>query len=374
VASAAGTTLTGMLTLHDVSRRGFASDNGSGVLPEALEAIAAANGGHVISYGDDPYTERFQEVVRGHFGDRAIAYPVFNGTGANTVALGMLTDRWEAAICAETAHVNVDECGAPEKVAGVKLLTVPTTDGKLTPALIDRLLTGQGVEHHAQPTELGTLYSPAELRALADWAHHHGLVLHVDGARLGNAAAALGCTLRETTTDVGLDVVCLGGTKSGLMAAEAVVVLNPDAVRGPGYVRKLMGQLPSKLRFVSAQLIALYEGDLWLRAAGRANAMAARLAAGVRRMGAVRITQEPATNAVFAALPRGAAERLRSRYFFYDWDERTGDVRWVCSFDTTEEDVDGFLSALREALGSDAPATADPSEPTTPAEATGIAR
>ncbi|SDB90085.1 L-threonine aldolase [Raineyella antarctica] len=344
--------------LHDPTHHGFASDNISGVHPEVLEAIAVANGGHLISYGADPYTARLQEVVRGHFGDRATAYPVFNGTGANVASLAMLTERWDAVVCAETAHINVDECGAPEKLAGVKLLPVPAPDGKLTPELVARYAWGFGEEHHAQPavvsvaqsTEVGTAYSPDELRALAEAAHDKGMSLHVDGSRLGNAAAALGCGLGDLTTAVGVDVLSLGGTKNGLLGAEAVVVLNPDAVRGPLYVRKLLGQLPSKMRFTSAQLIALYEGDLWHRSASHANAMAARLAAGVRDLPGVRLTQDVAVNAVFAVVPPDVADRLRERYFFYDWNASTGEVRWMCSFDTTADDVDEFVSAITAAL------------------------
>lgn len=345
--------------LHDPAHHGFASDNISGIHPEVLEAIAAANGGHVISYGADPYTERLQQVVRSHFGERATAYPVFNGTGANVASLAMLTERWDAVICAETAHINVDECGAPEKLAGLKLLTVPTPDGKLTPDLVARHARGFGVEHHAQPTvvsvtqatEVGTLYTADELRALADHAHDHGMALHVDGSRLGNAAAALGVGLGELTSAVGVDVLSLGGTKNGLLGAEAVVVLDPDAVRGPLYLRKMLGQLPSKMRFTSAQLLALYEGDLWYRSAAHANAMAARLADGVRDLPGVRLTRAVTVNAVFAVLPRGVAARLREQYFFYDWDEKTGEVRWMCNFDTTEADVDAFVATLAALLG-----------------------
>ncbi|QGF23723.1 threonine aldolase family protein [Raineyella fluvialis] len=344
--------------LHDPTRHGFASDNTSGAHPEVIEAIVAANLGHLTSYGDDPYTARLQEVIRTHFGPQATAYPVFNGTGANVMSLGLLTERWDAVICTETAHIHVDECGAPEKLVGVKTLTVDSPDGKLTPALIDRRAHGFGFEHHAQPkvvsvtqsTELGTVYSPEELRALADHAHRLGMLLHVDGSRLANAAVSLDCGLGDITTAIGADILSLGGTKNGLLGAEAVVVLNPDAVRGPLYVRKLLTQLPSKMRFISAQLIALYEGDLWQRSAGRANAMAARLAAGVRDLPGVRITQAVESDAVFAILPKEAAARLREQFFFYDWDEATGEVRWMCSFDTTEADVDAFLAALRESL------------------------
>lgn len=342
---------------HDRTARGFASDNTSGVLPEVVDAIAEANGGHLTSYGDDPYTARLGEVATKVFGEDAAIFPVFNGTGANVVSLALMCERWDAAICAETAHVHVDECGAPERLAGVKLLATPTPDGRLTPELVDRHAHGFGFEHHAQPkvvtitqsTEMGTVYSPEDLAALCRHAHDLGLWVHMDGSRLANAAASLGCTLREITSDVGVDVLSLGGTKVGLMGAEAVVVLNPEAVRGPKYVRKLMGQLPSKMRFISAQLLALYDGDLWRRTAGHANAMATRLADGVRDVAGVQITQPVQSNAVFARLPAAMTAALREQFFFYDWDEATGEVRWMCSFDTTPEDVDAFVAAARDA-------------------------
>ena len=344
--------------LHDPARHGFASDNISGIHPEALDAIAAANAGHVPSYGADPYTARLQDVMRGHFGDRASTYPVFNGTGANVMSLSLLTERWDAVICARTAHINSDECGAPEKLAGIKLVTVDAPDGKLTPDLVARHAAGRGDEHHAQAavvsitqsTELGTLYSPDEVRDLAEAAHDRGLALHMDGSRLGNAAAALGCGLGDVTSAVGVDVLSLGGTKNGLLGAEAVVVLDPDRVRGPLYLRKLLGQLPSKMRFTSAQLIALYEGDLWQRSASHANAMAARLAAGVRDLPQLTITREVAVNAVFAVVPPRAAAQLREQFYFYDWDAASNEVRWMCSFDTTEAHVDDFVAAISAAL------------------------
>lgn len=345
--------------LHDPDVRGFASDNYSGVHPEVLAALAVANGGHVTSYGADPYTQRLQDVMRGHFGAAAQTYPVFNGTGANVVGLMLLARPWDAVVCAESAHINCDECGAPEKVGHLKLDTIATPDGKLTPALLDTKAHSYGFEHHAQPrllsitqsTEVGSLYTVAELRALIERAKEHDMVVHLDGTRLGNAAVALDVPLRALTTDLGVDVLSLGGTKNGLLGAEAVVVLNPDAVAGPLYVRKLAMQLASKMRFVSAQLLALYGTDLWARSAAHANAMAARLAAGVRDLPGVQITREPQVNGVFAVLPREAAQAVRDRYFFYDWDAGSGEVRWMCGFDTTPEDVDGFVTVLRTALG-----------------------
>jgi threonine aldolase len=343
---------------HDPDRRELGSDNYAGVHPEVLAALAAANEGHVPGYGADPYTELLQDVLRGHLGDDATAYPVFNGTGANVLALQSMLPRWGAVICAETAHINTDENAAPERVGGLKLLTVPTPDGKLTPDLVDLQARGFGDQHRAQPgvvsitqaTEVGTVYRPEEIRALADHAHGLGLLLHLDGSRLVNAAAALDLPLRALTTDVGVDVLSLGGTKNGALFGEAVVTLTPGATPGIEYQRKVDMQLASKMRFVSAQLVALFEGDLWLRSARHANTLAARLSAGVAGIPGVRLTQRTEANAVFAALPPGVADRLREVRRFYDWDTRTGEVRWMCSFDTTEDDVDTFVAAVREAV------------------------
>ena len=353
-------------TLHDPNVRGFASDNYSGVHPEVLAAIAAANGGHQVAYGEDAYTARLQEVMAQHFGDGVEALPVFNGTGANVVGLQSMLPRWGAVVAASTAHINVDEGGAPERVAGIKILNVPTDDGKLTPELIDREAWGWGDEHRAQPlvvsitqsTELGTLYTPDEIRAIADHVHPLGMRLHLDGARLSNAAASLGLPLGEFTTDAGVDVLSFGGTKNGAMLGEAVVVLEPAASEGLVFLRKLDMQLSSKMRFVSAQLIALLEGDLWLRNASHANAMAQRLRAGVEAglsdgsIRGVAFTQPTQANGVFATLPAGVADRLRESFRFYDWDAAAGEVRWMCSFDTTEHDVDAFVAAIaRETAG-----------------------
>ncbi|KRA26134.1 threonine aldolase [Microbacterium sp. Root61] len=349
-----------MTALHDTTVRGFASDNYSGIHPEVLAAIAAANDGHQVAYGEDVYTTRLQEVFAGHFGDGVQAFPVFNGTGANVVGLQSMLPRWGAVVAASTAHINVDEGGAPERVGGIKLLTVPTDNGKLTPELIDREAWGWGDEHRAQPlvvsltqsTELGTLYSVDELKAIADHIHGLGMHLHMDGARLSNAAASLGLPLRAFTRDVGVDVLSYGGTKNGAMLGEAVVVLNPEASAGLIFGRKLNMQLSSKMRFVSAQLIALLEGDLWLRNATHSNAMAARLRAGVAAgiadgsISGVAFTQETQANGVFATLPDGVADRLRESFRFYDWDAAKNEVRWMCSFDTTEADVDAFVAEL----------------------------
>ncbi|MFK8845417.1 threonine aldolase family protein [Streptomyces sp. Ac-502] len=344
---------------HDPAVRGFASDNYAGAHPEVLAAIALANGGHQVAYGEDEYTEALQRTVRSHFGQTAEAFPVFNGTGANVVALQAMTDRWGAVICADTAHIHVDECGAPERVGGLKLLTVPTEDGKLTPELIDREAYGWDDEHRAMPqivsiaqnTELGTVYTPDEVRAICEHAHERDMLVHMDGARIANAAASLDVPMRAFTNAVGVDVLSLGGTKNGALFGEAVVVVNPDAVRAMKHVRKMSMQLASKMRFISVQLEALLTRDLWLRNARHANSMAQRLAAGVREVDGVEILYPVQANAVFARLPHDVTERLQKRYRFYFWDEAAGDVRWMCSFDTTEEDVDGLLTALREEMG-----------------------
>ncbi|UKA60370.1 threonine aldolase family protein [Arthrobacter sp. FW306-2-2C-D06B] len=346
--------------LHDPSVRGFASDNYSGVHPEILAALAAANGGHQVSYGEDQYTERLQEVLEQHFGTGIECFPVFNGTGANVLSLQSLLPRWGAVICASTAHINMDENGAPERIGGIKLLQVPTSDGKLTPELIDREAWGWGDEHRAQPlavsitqtTELGTCYTPEEIRAIADHIHAKGMKLHMDGARLANAAAHLGVPLRTFTRDAGVDILSFGGTKNGLLFGEVVVALNPEAAHGLKFLRKMNMQLASKMRFISAQFIALLESGLWLRSAEHANAMASRLRAAVDSIEGVKPTQATESNGVFAVLPAGVADRLRSSFKFYDWNEANREVRWMCSFDTTEEDIDSFVAAIKRELGS----------------------
>ena len=337
-------------------QRGFASDNSATIHPDVLAAIARVNVGHTFGYGHDDYTLSVQERVAGAFGPDASAFFVFNGTGANVVSLRAACRRFEGVICAETAHLNVDECGAPEAIAGLKLLTVPGVDGKLTPAAVESRIARIGDEHAVQPravsisqcTELGTLYTVEEIRELAGLAHEHDLVLHVDGARLSNAAAALGASLAEVAA--GADVVSFGGTKNGLLGAEAVVLLNPQIAHDFLYIRKQSMQLASKMRFLAAQFDALLSGELWLRCAGHANAMASRLAAGLDGVPGLTITRRVQTNAVFATLPPPVIESLQAQYPFYTWDEAVGEVRWMCSWDTTEADVDEFAVAVRGAL------------------------
>ncbi len=338
--------------------RAFASDNYAGVHPEALAAIAEANRDHAVAYGDDPWTARAHELLRAHFGEAASPWLVFNGTAANVLALTACCRPWEGVLCPATSHLHVDEAGAPERMAGLKLLTVPGADGKLRPHDVLGALDRVGDQHAVQPrvvsvanaTELGTVYGLDELRALADAAHGAGMLLHVDGARLANAAVALGASLHDVTTGAGADVVSFGGTKNGLLGVEAVVFLRPGLGEGFAWVRKQHAQLSSKMRFAAAQVVALLEGDLWARSAGTANAMAARLHDAVRELPGVQVTRPVQANAVFAVLPREAADRVRAHAPFYTWDETTGEVRWMCSWDTTPEDVDAFTAALRAAL------------------------
>ncbi|WP_165063227.1 threonine aldolase family protein [Marisediminicola senii] len=357
-----------MTQLHDPTSRSFASDNYAGIHPEVLQAIADANGGHQVSYGEDAYTARLQEVMRQHFGERAEAFPVFNGTGANVLSLQSMLPRWGAVVCSEHAHIDRDENAAPERIAGLKLLTVAAPDGKLTPAAIDTQAWGWGDEHRAQPlavsitqsTELGTVYTPDEVRAITEHAHARGMTVHMDGARLANAAASLGVPLRAFTTDAGVDLVSFGGTKNGLMYGEAVVVLSPEASTGLRFLRKMDMQLSSKMRFASAQLLALLEGDLWLRSAQHANAMAERLRTAIDTLPGITVTQPTQANAVFAILPAGVADRVRESFRFYDWDAARGEVRWMCAFDTTESDVDAFVAAIRAALDQHGPVAPSP--------------
>lgn len=338
-------------------RRGFASDNASGAHPAVIAAIAEANRGHVHAYGDDPWTSRARELIKEHFGSQAEAFFVFNGTGANVTALQALMRSFQAVICPESAHINSDECGAPERFSGGKLLAVATPDGKLTPALVEGTIRGVGFEHAVQPrvvsitqsSEYGTVYSPAELAALAHVARAHGLKLHVDGARLANAAASLGCTLGEACA--GADVVSFGATKNGAVLAESVVFLDPALAADFKYVRKQSAQLASKMRFVSAQFIALLEADLWHENAAHANAMARLLAERAGAVSGVRITQAVQANEVFAVLPHDAIAPLQAEFDFYTWDERADEVRWVASWDTTEEDVERLVAALAREVG-----------------------
>ncbi len=345
--------------------RWFASDNNAGVHPEVVQAISEANAGHCPAYGAageptiDPYTAEAEGAFRRHFGEGTEVYFVYNGTAANVLGLRAVMDSWQALVTADIAHLNVHECGAVESFSGTKLLLVPSSDGKITPEGVERHLVGIGDEHCVQAravsitqaTECGTVYTPEEIAPLAEFAHERGMLLHMDGARISNAAASLGTSLRGITRDVGVDVLSFGGTKNGTMFGEAVVFMDRGLAPDFKYVRKQGMQLHSKMRFIAVQFTALLSGDLWLRNARHANAMASLLAERVRDIPAVEITQKRQANAVFARLPGDRIPALQQAFPFHCWNERTGEVRWMTSFDTTGEDVEDFVRSVREVLG-----------------------
>ena len=339
-------------------KRGFASDNNAGLHPRVWDALRSAGHGHAVAYGDDVYTETAVRLFRELFGERAQVFFVFGGTGANVSALAAVTRPFQAVVCAESAHINVDECGAPERFTGCKLIDLPSPDGKLTPAQVEPLLARLGDQHHvqprvvsvSQPTELGTVYTVEELKRLAEFAHGRGMLLHVDGARLANAAAHLEVSLQGLTADAGVDALSFGGTKNGMMYGEAVVFFDPALAEDFRFVRKQCAQLPSKMRFVAAQFTALLGEDLWRETAAHANRMAQTLAAELRSIPQVRLTQPVESNAVFAVLPREAIPRVQERFFFYVWNEQTSEVRLMCSFDTTDEDVSELVAVIREVV------------------------
>ena len=340
--------------------RSFASDNNAGIHPDVLQAIAEANHGHVVGYGDDPYTQAAVEHFERHFGKDVAVFFVFNGTAANCLSLKALTNSFEAVLCPESAHIYVDECGAPEKFTGCKLLPIATSEGKLTIESVERACHGIGDQHHVQPrvisitqaTEVGTVYKPDEIRSLASFARERSMFLHVDGARIANAAAFLGMTLRESTRDLGVDVLSFGATKNGGMGAEAVVFFDPKPAEDFKFYRKQGMQLASKMRFSSAQFEALLAGDLWLRNAQHSNRMAQILRRELSKIPQVRIAYAVESNGVFATIPRQAIAQLQKRYFFYMWNEEQALVRWMCSWDTTEDDVMEFSEYVRETVNA----------------------
>jgi threonine aldolase len=337
--------------------RSFASDNNAGVHPEVLEAIVAANTGHTVGYGDDVYTERARAKFREHFGDVEVFF-VFNGTAANVLSLQSLTRSFEAVLCAEASHIYTDECGAPEKFTGCKLIPIQAHNGKLTVDGVAQHYHGIGDQHHVQPrvisitqaTEMGTVYKPDEVRVLAEFAHSHNLLLHMDGARIANAAASQNLTLRQATGDLGVDVLSFGGTKNGLMGAEAVVFFRKEPSKDFLFWRKQGMQLASKMRFVSAQLEAILTNDLWLRSAQHANRKARLLEEQIRSIPQAKIVYPVEGNGVFVQLPKRAIAKIQERYFFYVWSEEASVVRWMCSFDTTEDDIRQFAAFVREVV------------------------
>ena len=338
--------------------RNFASDNNAGVHPEIIEAIGRANQGHVVAYGDDPYTRSAIKKFEEHFGPEIAVFFTFNGTGANVLSLQSLTRSFHSVLCSDYAHIYTDECGAPEKHTGCKLIPLPHQDGKITLESVRHAHHGIGDEHHSQPrvisitqsTEMGTVYQPEEIRALAHFAHEHDMFLHVDGARIANAAASLGQTLRAATRDLGVDVLSFGGTKNGILGGEAVVFFHQKLANDFLYLRKQSMQLASKMRFIAAQFEALLTNDLWRRSADHANRMARLLEKEITRIPEVQIIWKVEANGVFAQIPRHSLEKIKKHYFFYTWMEEESIVRWMCSFDTTEEDIRKFAEVVAEAV------------------------
>jgi threonine aldolase len=338
--------------------RSFASDNNAGVHPEILAAIARANQGHVVAYGDDAYTRSAIKKFEEHFGEDIAVFFTFNGTGANVLSLQSVTRSFHSILCSASAHIFTDECGAPEKHTGCKLIPLPHMDGKITLDSVRHAYHGVGDEHHSQPrvisitqsTEMGTVYQAEEIRALAQFAHEHSMFLHVDGARIANAAASLGQSLRQATRDLGVDVLSFGGTKNGILGGEAVVFFQPSMSQDFLYLRKQSMQLASKMRFIAAQFEALLTDDLWRRSAEHANRMARLLEQEVSRIPGVRVVWEVQANGVFAQIPRHSIEKIKRQYFFYTWTEEESIVRWMCSFDTTEEDIRKFAEAVAAAV------------------------
>ncbi len=340
------------------NRRGFASDNNSGVHPAILEAMASVNNGHTIAYGDDPYTEQAIEQFKKVFGTHVEVFFVFIGSAANVLGIKAATQPYHSVICPETAHINVDECGAPERFTGCKVLSVPTPNGKLTIDLVKKHMHGFGFQHHSQPkiisitqpTELGTVYTPDEIKKLADYAHSHDMYLHMDGARIANAAVSLDLDYKSFTTIAGVDILSFGGTKNGMMYGEAVVFFRPELAKGFMYTRKQGLQLASKMRYISAQFTAYLSNNQWQKTAQHANRMAKLLADKISVIPEVTVTQPVEVNGVFAIIPREIIPKLQDEYFFYEWDESRNEVRWMTSWDTTEEDIEGFVKTLKSLL------------------------
>ncbi len=335
-------------------KRGFASDNNAGIHTEIIREISEANAGHVIGYGSDIYTEKATALFKEQFGASTETFFVFTGTAANVLGLSGITQSWNSVITASTSHLEQDECGAFEKLTGSKVLTVDTTDGKINPDLVEKHMHGFDFEHHSQPkvisitqaSEMGTVYTPDEIETLADFAHNRGMLLHMDGARIANAAVSLGLPFKSFTTDAGVDVLSFGGTKNGMMFGEAVCFLRPGFTENFKYIRKQGMQLASKMRFISAQYIAYLHNDLWKKNATHSNSMARMLANNLRSVKGITITQPVESNGVFVIIPHDIAEKVRSHYFFYPWNEKISEYRLMTSWDTKEEDIEDFVNLL----------------------------
>ncbi|MBM3421000.1 MAG: threonine aldolase [Bacteroidetes bacterium] len=339
-------------------KRGFASDNNAGIHPLVLREMDRVNTGHTIGYGSDPYTEEAIRLLKQHLGENAEVYFVFTGTAANVLGISAVTRPWHSVITAFTAHIEQDECGAPERFSGCKVLTVDTPDGKLTTGMLKKHMHGFNFEHHSQPkiisisqvTEMGTIYKPSEIESLALFAHDHEMLLHMDGARIANAAAALNLPLKSFTTDAGVDLLSFGGTKNGLMAGEAVCFLKPGLASDFMYIRKQGMQLASKMRFIAAQFIAWFRNDLWLELAAHSNAMARTLFNEISSIEGITITQPVEANGIFVILPAGVAEELSRHFFFYPWNDEISEYRWMTSWDTTEDDISKFAALVRRLM------------------------
>ena len=340
--------------------RGFASDNNAGVDPEILNAILSINEGHVVAYGDDPHTTEAKSTLRDIFGGNAEPFFVMTGTAANVLGLSSVLKPYQAVICAETAHINVDECGALERFSGSKLITVDTPDGKLTPELIIPHVKGVGFEHHvqprvvsvSQPTEMGTVYSPGEIFALSDFAKRHNMLLHIDGARLANAAVSLGLGFKEFTTEAGADLVSFGGTKNGLLFGESVIFLNKNTGIDFKYIRKQGLHLASKMRYIAIQFETYIKNNIWHKNASHANKMAVKLYESVKDLENITITQKVQANGIFAIIPGEIIQPLMDEYFFYVWDEDRNEVRWMTSFDTQPDDIIKFSAVIKKLIHS----------------------
>lgn len=341
-----------------VISKGFASDNNSGVSPEAIKMISEVNSGHVVGYGDDPYTARAVELIKEHFGENAHPYFVFTGTAANVLGITASTRSFNSVLCAHTSHIHEDECGAPEKFSGCKLLPIDTENGKITPQSLMPHMVGFDFAHHSQPkiisisqpTEMGTVYSVEEIKELSIFAKKYGLLLHMDGARLANAAVSLHLPFDAFTSKAGVDILSFGGTKNGLLAAESIIFFDQDRKAEFKYIRKQGMQLASKMRYISAQFIAYLDGDLWKRNAVQANKMAKQLADQLREIKEVKITQAVDANGVFAQIPKHIIAPLKKEFFFYTWNEDKGEVRWMCSFDTSSNEINEFVRLLKSML------------------------
>ena len=341
------------------NKRGFASDNNAGVHPDILNEIIKANEGHVIGYGSDHYTEKAIELFREHLGKDTDIFFAFTGTGANTLGISSVVRPWNSVITAFTAHIEQDECGAPENFIGCKVLTVDSNDGKINAEMMAKHMHGFDFEHHSQPkvisitqaTEMGTVYTRDEILKLADFAHERDMLLHMDGARIANACVSLDHSFKSLTTDAGVDILSFGGTKNGMMYGEAVCFLRPGLSGYFKYIRKQGMQLASKMRFISAQYLAYFRNDLWKKNAMHSNSMARLLAEKIKGLNGIRITQQVQSNGVFVIIPRDVAEKVSKEYFFYPWNEITSEYRLMTSWDTTEEDIDGFITLLEKELG-----------------------